>query len=313
MIDFDTLPISGKTDTIRQAIQQGNHHLELILNDYLNSFLSSLSAYRIDWQTLNQQNFVDIIYESIEQIECLKKDFVDMLGVIAKSQTVCRGEVFVEFFERLLQYYQDNGITLYTSNEMHIIANDNYRYLNQSLLISFAAVMIDNLRFDVLAEVVNSRFLITNKNRVGGLDDVNYIRFREYNYTLNEYMQKQKSSNYYSYTAFVMRSMNSEADFSKMIESDILLFYLSLLYPGDQFFDRMWFPELAAFNHKAQVLPKLVSKKYFEKAKVLFAVETAADFKQKMISIAAISNQHSVYGVPALVDALNVGQVATIA
>lgn len=303
---------SGKLELIRQGIAQGNQHVELIIHNYLSSFIDSLKDFRIDWQKINNNTVTDIMCPSIEQINGKKEEFVQMLEIIVTSKSLCTGEVFTSFFERLLQFYQDNDITLYTSKEPHILANDNYRYLNQSLFISFAAVMIENQRFDVLAEVVNSRFLITNSNRLGGLDDVNFIRFREYNYTLNEFLNEKTMSNAYSYTAFTMKTLSNRLDFRKMVDADILLYYLSLLYPGDDFFDRFWCPETAAFNHKAQILPKLVSKKYFNKAKVLFGVDTVEEFKEKIANISQAANQYHAYGAPDIMTGLCVSQVGTI-
>lgn len=303
---------NGKLELIRQGIVRGNQHVELMIHDYLSSFIDSLKDFRIDWQKINNSTVIDIMYPSIEQINEKKEEFVQMLELIATSKSLCTGEVFALFFEGLLQFYQDNEITLYTSKEPHILSYDNYRYLNQSLFISFTAVMIENLRFDVLADVVNSRFLITNSNRLGGLDDVNFIRFREYNYTLNEFLNEKTKSNAYSYTALVMKNHSLKLDFRKMVDADILLYYLSLLYPGDQFLDRFWCPETAAFNHKAQILPKLVSKKYFNKAKVLFGTNTVEEFKEKIVKISQAANQYHAYGAPDIMTGLCVNQVGTL-
>lgn len=300
-------------ENIKHAINQGNPHLELIVNDYLRSFIDSLLEYRIDWQEINTNSIEDVIYPSIEKINDKKEEFIQMVELIALSKTVCTGDIFVNFFEKLLQFYQDKDITLYTSNESHIVANDNYRYLNQALFISFTSVMLECQRFDVLSDVVSSRFLVTNPRRIGGIDDVNFIRFREYNYTLNEYMNKGNLSEMYSRTALTMKRLPSRLDFGKMIDADILLHYLSLLYPGDQFIDRVWFPETAAFNRKSQILPKLVSKKYFEKAKVLFNVNTIGEFKIKISNLSQTANQYNSYGVPSIIDGLCVNQVGNLA
>lgn len=304
---------SNILENIKQAINQGNPHIELIVNDYLRTFIESLSDYRIDWQEINNKSIADVIYPNIEKINERKEEFIQMVELIAPSKSICTGEMFVNFFEKLLQFYQDKDVTLYTSNESYIIANDNFRYLNQSLFISFTAVMIENQRFDVLSEVVSSRFLITNPRRIGGIDDVNFIRFREYNYTLNEYMNNGTSSELYSRTALTLKKLPSRIEFSKIIEADILLHYLSLLYPGDQYIDRIWFPEMASFNRKPQILPKLVSKKYFEKAKVLFNVNTIGEFKVKITNLSQAANQYHTYGVPSIIEGLCVNQVGTLA
>lgn len=61
--------------------------------------------------------------------------------------------------------------------------------------------------------------------------------------------------------------------FEKMVEADILLYYLSLVYTKTEEVYDMWHPELSIYNFCFTILSKLVSNRYFEKAKILFGVD----------------------------------------
>lgn len=58
----------------------------------------------------------------------VNNDFINFLETVSANDE-CKGEQFVDFFENLLQYYEDNNINLATSNSLSHLVNDNYRFL----------------------------------------------------------------------------------------------------------------------------------------------------------------------------------------
>ena len=99
-----------------------------------------------------------------------------------------------------------------------------------------------------------------------------------------------------------------------LVKADILLYYLSLIYPGDTFLDRIWYPELSFANHHPQILPKLISKRYFELSKCLFGVDTVDEFKKLLLKLTDSVQQmnNGVQGVPNIKIGLLYDSVATV-
>ena len=64
------------------------------------------------------------------------------------------------------------------------------------------------------------------------------------------------------------------------MKADILLYYLSEIFPQENIFSNIWFPTLAVYNRNTDILPMLVSKRYFEKVKYLFGVNNLNEYKQ---------------------------------
>lgn len=309
------IPTKGKVESIKKGIAEGNPHLDMLIGHYVDSFFDGLLSYKIDYHSLPQdQSFVKEVVKGIEEIEPLKDDFIAFVKVIIKSKTYCNSDLFINFFERLLQFYNDNDINLYTGNDIMSYSCDNYRFFNQDLFISLIATLVESQRFDVLSGILSARFIVTSNRRFGTADSVNYIRFREYNYTLNEYVNETYPNKRYSVTADFIKKY-AKMPFENLIKADILLFYLSVLYPGDNFLDRFWYPELAAYNQQLQVLPKLISKRYFDSCKCLFGVDTIEDYKKLLLDLNDAIHQHGtgVYGVPNIKEGLLYNTVATVA
>lgn len=311
------IPTKGKVDCIKRGIEEGNPHLDLLIASYVDSFFDGFSAYKIDHKSLpNDRSFMDVVVKGIEDIVLLKDDFIAFLRVIIKSKQYCTPELFIDFFERLLQFYNDNGISLYTSSDIASYSVDNYRFFNQVLFISFVAQLIAAQRFDVLSGVLSARLIVTSSRRFESVESVNYIRFREYNYTLNEFVNDTYPNKHYSVTAdFVKRFASPTIPFEELVKADILLYYLSVLYPGDSYLDRFWYPELAPYNHQVQVLPKLVSRRYFETSKCLFGVTSVEEYKKLLLDLTDSIHRlgTGIFGVPNIKEALLYETVATVA
>ena len=92
---------------------------------------------------------------------------------------------------------------------------------------------------------------------------ITYVEFQKYNYTLDRF------SNLIRESATLLKSKMDGKLFEKMVEADILLYYLSLVYTKTEEVYDMWYPELSIYNFCFTILPKLVSNHYFEKAKIL--------------------------------------------
>lgn len=92
---------------------------------------------------------------------------------------------------------------------------------------------------------------------------ITYVEFQKYNYTLDRF------SNLIRESATLLKSKMDGKLFEEMVEADILLYYLSLVYTKTEEVYDMWYPELSIYNFCFTILPKLVSNRYFEKAKIL--------------------------------------------
>lgn len=244
---------------------------------YFDKLIASLDQFRISFRGENTKDLVDLIEKSIDSMLMVNNDFINFLEMVSANDE-CKGEQFVDFFENLLQYYEDNNINLATSNSLSYLVNDNYRFFNYELFLSFAAIMLKHQRFDIIRYVVSADFCILS-NRMGReVMPLSYVEFQRYNYTLDRFKKNLTNSNLISEAATLLKSKMDGKLFEEMVEADILLYYLSLVYTKTEEVYDMWYPELSIYNSSFTILPKLASTRYFEKAKILFGVDDKESF-----------------------------------
>lgn len=306
-----TLPTSNKVKGIKIAIMAANPNTNLLIRDYLELYLSSLLNYKIDVHILTDANFIEIIEKSIVEMLPLKNDFLEFIHTVVGTQYLTK-ELLSDFFESMLQFYADNDISLYEGNTLESIRFDNFRYFNHDLFLSVVTVLLQREQFEMLHELVSHHFCIVEERRMSYPQEVSFMRFRTYNYTLNKYKKDRHQLRRVSIVADMMKAYAEKVKFEDMVRADLLLYYLSLLYPSKDMFERYWYPELSVYNQQFVILPKLASFRYFDKAKVLFGTYTIEQFKNLVSSIKEPELRDGYHNIPNAVKGLSFDEVGTI-
>ncbi len=305
------LPTSNKVKGIKNAIMVANPNTNLLIRDYLDLYLSSLLNYKIDAHNLTDDNFIDVIEQSINEMLPLKNDFLDFLLVVAGTQYLS-SELLSDFFEQMLQFYAENEISLYEGNSLDSICFDNYRYFNHDLFVSVVALLLSKEQFDIVHELVSHHFCIIEERRMSYPQEVSFMRFRTYNYTLNKYKNDRRQLRRVSVVADMMKKNAIKVKFDDMIRTDLLLYYLSLIYPSKDMFERYWYPELSVYNQQFIILPKLASLRYFNKAKIMFGVDTVEQYKKLISQIKEPELRNGYQNIPTAAKGLSFDEVGTI-
>ena len=305
------LPTSNKVKGIKSAIMAANPNTYLLIRDYLDLFLSSLLNYKIDYHTINNSNFIEVVEKSINEMLPLKDDFLDFIMTVVGTQYLTK-ELLSDFFERMLQLYADNEISLYEGNSIDCVCFDNYRYFNHDLFLSIVTILLSKEQFEMVHELVSHHFCIVEERRMSSPQELSFMRFRTYNYTLNQYKNDRHQLSRVSVVADTMKQHAVKVRFDDMVRTDLLLYYLSLIYPSKDSLELYWFPELSVYNQQFFVLPKLASLRYFNKAKVMFGVSTVEEYKNLVSTIKEPDRQNIYHNVPIASKGLLFEEVGTI-
>lgn len=307
------LPTAHKVETIKKAILSGSAIVDTLILDYLDLFLSILPSFKIDRADFTGSNFIQKVDDGITQMLPLRDDFITFVEAIVKTK-YCRGELFVDFIERYLQAIEDSEINLDESSQLDALIFDHYRYFNYDWFLSLSTVLVKADRFDVLRDIVKSHSCVIRSRHYGeNADEISFMRFRTYNYTLNKYKNEANNSRRVSIVADTIKSNTTKLIFDDIIKTDLLLFYLSLVYPSKNDLDFCWYPDCSAYNHSSAALPRMASKRFFEKAKVLFGVKTVDEYKQLVASLKFPEIMHDGYHrIPKISVGLSFDDVATI-
>jgi hypothetical protein len=308
------LPTAHKTTQIKNALLNGNKNSLIFIKDYLETFTESLLLFKLNIvdDNINKDNFIEKIELSIEQLQPLKIDFIEFLNVLFKYSDEIHDELLLDFFEKILQLYEDNEIRLESGNSINDVINDNYRFFNYDLFVSFVSVSLTFEKFKTLSYIFKSNMIVIRKyNRKSEI--VNFNDFRKYNYTLNEYKNQNISPKRISVVADTLKKYSTIIKFEENKSSDILCYYMSLFYPSSSNYVEFWYPETSCYNSwHFELFPKLISKRYFEKIKHLFEVDNIEEYKKKILQVTEKdSMQRGNYKVPKIEIGLNIESVGS--
>lgn len=307
------LPTAHKVETIKKSILDGNSNVETLIQDYLDLFISILPSYKIKFEEFNNTTFIQKVEEGIIQMLPLRDDFISFLQIVAKT-SYCTGPLFVDFIERYLQSMEDNEIDLLDINQLDSLIFDHYRYFNYDWFLSISHVLIKAERFDVLNAILKCHYCVVKKRHmIKSVDEISFTRFNKYNYTLNIYKNEINNTRRYSIVADTIYNNATNLSSDDLIKTDILLFYLSLIYPSNSDFENYWYPDCSVYNRSIAILPKLASKRYFEKVKVLFGVKSLEEYKQLVSSLKVPDNLYDGHHmIPNIQRGLSIEDVASI-
>lgn len=285
------------SEAVSNAVLGNSQHLEIVVSNYFQTFIGRLGEHEISIQGLaGIDQLHQKVLEGIEKLELLRKDFVLVVEMLAPCKHPYLKRYLPDFFERLLNFYEEAGINLYTGTTADVLRNDHYRFFNQHLFVSLTALLIEYRCFDALQALLCGKFKVYYKS-FGMVREVNFMRFREYNYTLNEFLNTSQPRRI-SVTADYIAKYSSDVEFPKLIKADILLYYISLWNPSSEILDPYWYPELSVYNREKNILPYMQSKKYFDEAKVLFGVNTVAQYKELLDNTEDRLQRDGLYRVP---------------
>lgn len=284
-------------------------NLQTWIAKYCDKLIESLDQFKVTFRGGKTGDLIEMIEKSIASMQVVNNDFITFVETVA-SNSECNGKQFVDFFEKLLQYYEDKDIELASSTDSWHLCNDNYRFFNYELFLSFAAIMLKYERFDIIKEVVDTDYCILS-NRLGRqIKALNFAEFQKHNYTLDYY----KGNNGYSPSSQVANLMRNYGGdkFNTWVEVDILLYYLSLIYgkPGNRM--SMWYPTLSIYNRAFEILPKIASMRYFEKAKVMFDVGDKDSFKTLLVRTKDELQRDAYHRIPNLKEGLSYDKVCSL-
>lgn len=221
--------------------------------------------------------------------------------------------LFVDFIEKYLQMLEDNDIMLPEESHLESMFFGHFRYFNYDWFLSLCQVLVSTERFEVLRDIVQSDYCVIRKTLINSTQSESFLCLQAHNYTLNDYKNRYQKLNRISVKADYLYKRATKLKGDDIVKTDLLLYNLSLIYPHPSDYRQIWFPDCSVYNRGVEMLPKLVSKRYFEKAKVLFSVNNVDEYKQLITSLKSSNDYYDGnHMIPNVIHGLSFASVATI-
>lgn len=261
------------------------------VEDFFQEFMNSLETFTIKKEDLADPND-EIIYNRIHDTQKLRDDYIILLNSWSQNQTLFDIDKIISFFENLYNYvYQISGGNAYD------IKIEHYGFLIMELFIYTIAILLDNQQYEAVYVLLNTKYFF-NKNFDYDNEPKTFKVFHFHSQIL-ENRNRRLQLNRVSITAdlLVNRStVNGISYKNKIIDTDMIIYYISHLF-NNSIYDT-WFPYTyiyAGGNYKIDILKRLVSRRHFEKIKILFGVKTITELKELFGNFNDESNQQVRY------------------
>ena len=233
------------------------------INDFISEFKNSLNLFILKYEDMKEP-YDEIIYSQIHEMMPLRNDYIDFLSEISKSYLNFDIDEIIKLFEDIY-FYTENSNNGRCNNYQF----DHYKFFLMELFLYTVIILIENNKYENLNIILNSQYFI--KSKFNNEDKVSFLGLQFYLKSIEVYGKNRTNSSSYSLTAELLvkrGTFNNKSYKQQLLDSDLLLYYLS---KGN------WFPRTYVYNHsdnKHNLLKRLVSKRHFEKIKILFNVNT---------------------------------------
>lgn len=265
---------SNLVKQLKHFILTKPEHANYIISDFIEEFKLSLNMFQIDNSEFKEP-YDEQIYNNIKDMELLRNDYIEFFSTICKARLNFEMDVIVNLFEDIYSYTEFSGSGTYNRLQF-----DHFKFFITELFLYTSTILIKNNMFKELNILLSTKYFVKlNNESKNGIDFTSFMFYYE---SLDVYRKQRLNLNRLSITAdlLVERSViNNKSYKEELLETDLLLYYISLIKFNGDF--SCWFPTTYIYLDYQQVnlLRKLVSKRYFEKIKVLFNVNTEDEMK----------------------------------
>lgn len=251
------------------------------LNDYLDSFYETLEDFKLP-KNIDPNNppIDEVVLEKFEKLRLLRDEFIDFLLTYIKYADVDK-ELLFTFFETA--YNKIN----YELTDSYYDFNNHLQLFFNELFIYTVSILIKYEKFEVASYLINSNYAIEKEHRPIEYEGIGW-NFNKHNRIIDEHRKQRLNSNQISISSDLIkeRATNKTITFANLLETDTLLHYITALNSGNT--REIWFPRLSIYGRSFNgsiIIQKMQSKRFFEKVKVLFKVDSKDDLFKKIDSL----------------------------
>ena len=259
------------------AIRNNKAYASGALDEYLTTFAENLERFRIE---KTEGEFDDAVIKSIEAFIPYRNEVIQLFVAVSKYATTDENiQNIHRFFERLVSYMHPPENIQRLSDSDH----DNFRFIIHELVLYAVAVMIRYERFDQANLLLEQRYYMP-KNAGRGLDVmVSFVVFHK-NVSSLDHRNKRLELRRLSLRADMLkeRATGTGIEFGHIMQTDFILYIRDQIERADGFFH--WWPETLLYSSNSrrpfEICARATSKKYFDRMKCLFGVESLSDMEK---------------------------------
>jgi len=257
-----------------EAIKNHKPYAEGAFDEYCTTFSENLERFRI-FETDGE--FDEAVIKNIEDFLPFRNEAIQLFIAIAQYAPE---EHFAQrlhrFFESMIPYMgRPEGISSWSEWDF-----DNFKFIVHELFIYALAILIKYERIENANHLLQQHYYLPRNSEHGRDAMVSFIAFHETMKSLevrNDRLALRKLS--LRANLLKERCSSTGIDFRHLLQADFIAFMRSEVDKQNNY--NNWWPEtlvhLGHFNSAFEIFARSVSKKYFDKVKILLAINTPRD------------------------------------
>ena len=250
--------------------QYSSHFLEL--------FSDNLWGFDVNCVSRNLIEYGDMLYDNLLNYKILRDDFISYLLIVTNIDVKLDVDDLIDFFGNKPMYLLPKD----TTGSWNDTQFEIYKIIFQELFIYTIAVCLKNKNYSLIADLLLSHYYKKDKyNRDNETKRFTFL----YSYHENfENYLSQKYNKVSGFGYYIISNLNEKITKEQIVLADLLCYIIGELYKQQDYYDR-WFPNCYIYkpSRHFDFFDKLESKRYFEKIKEIFDVDTPEELSSLLV------------------------------
>jgi hypothetical protein len=246
-------------------------------DEYCNTFALNLERFRLS--NIKAEEYDEALVKNIEEFLPYRNEAIQLFITVAQySPTIEFIQRIHRLFESLVPYMKrPEQITQYNEYDF-----DNFKFLVYELFLYTLAVLLKHDRFDQANVLLQQQYYIPGYSDYGRDVMASFVVFCE-NIDSLEYRNQRLGLRRVSLQADLLKERCSRTgiDFRYLMQADFIAFMRSEIENNNPYI--RWWPYtmlyLGLINSPFEIFARSVSKVYFNRVKILFAINTPEELE----------------------------------
>lgn len=274
-----------KTKTIIKRfdnqVEQHPEKFNYLIEDFFNEYFKYLKTFKIEFTNQGTDTASKEIYENIEEYGALKNDlavFLEKMFKVARYEEI-DSEIIIEFLSKIR--------SLLSGSNQYSLAN--FDFMLREIFLYFIAYALKYKNYEFIADLFYSPYYFedyayTSKVTKHFVDLDVRGRIRTDDILGISFKADNGNSLITPLGELLVRRVPPKLKEELLVDADLLCCYVS--YMNKDKFGKDWFPFTYIYKKSDSIdyFTRLTSKKYFEKIKEVFDVDSLYEFKEKVVS-----------------------------
>lgn len=281
----DTVNHFTKTKTIIKRfdsqVEANPKKFNYIIEDFFNEYFEYLKTFKLEFDTNDNVNVSKEIYKNLEEYDALKNDlvtFLEKMFEIARYEEI-NSEIVIEFLSNIRSLLGKNG--------QYFLAN--FDFMLREIFLYFVAYALKYKNYAFIADLFYSPYYFedyayTSKETKHFVDLDVRGRINTNDILGISFKADNGNSFITPLGKLLVRRIPPRLKRELFVDADLLCCYVSYMN-NDKFGMKDWFPFTYIYKQSDSIeyFTRLTSKKYFNKIKEVFDVDSADEFKEKVV------------------------------